>query len=227
MSQNTDLSEQTNQTEVAQKPAKRGVAEYFTATRIAYLAIFTALSFVLRLPPFEFSIFPAVEFLKMDFSNTFVMIAGFALGPVSGIIVGVLKEIMYGLFFSQTVGIGELANILFIFAYALIPSVVYVKHKGIKTVIISLARGCLSQIVLSVPINYFISFPFYLNLYAKMSWAEGMEFFLSVWYWALLFNAIKAVLITAATLILYKPLSRLIKLTAAKFESSKARKKSA
>ena len=60
-----------------------------------------------------------------------------------------------------------------------------------------------------------------------MSWAEGMEFFLSVWYWALLFNAIKAVLITAATLILYKPLSRLIKLTAAKFESSKARKKSA
>ena len=68
--------------------AKRTVKEYFTATRIAYLAIFTALAFVLRLPPFEFTIFPAVEFLKIDFSNTFVMIAGFALGPVAGIIVG-------------------------------------------------------------------------------------------------------------------------------------------
>lgn len=202
------------------------IRQYFTATRIAYLALFTALSFVLRLPSFEFMIVPAVPFLKMDFSNTFVMIAGFALGPVSGIIVGALKEVLYGLFFSQTVGVGELANMLFILAYALVPSIVYVKHKGIKTVIVTLIIGCVSQVVFSVPINYFINFPFFWTMTGG-SWAEGMDVYLSVWYWAVLFNLVKAVLITVATLILYKPLSRLIKATAAKFEGAKHAKKAA
>lgn len=206
-----------------QKAKRINVRQFFTATRIAYLAVFTALSFILRLPPFEFSVFPAVDFLKMDFSNTFVMIAGFALGPVSGLIVGVLKEIMYGLFFSQTVGIGELANILFILAYALVPSVVYVKHKGIKTVMVTLAIGCLSQVAFSVPINYFLNFPFFFYVYGQ-TWQGGMEFYLAVWYWAVLFNLIKAVLITVATLLLYKPLSRLIKATAARFEGKGGRR---
>ena len=206
-----------------QKAKRINVRQFFTATRIAYLAVFTALSFILRLPPFEFSVFPAVDFLKMDFSNTFVMIAGFALGPVSGLIVGVLKEIMYGLFFSQTVGIGELANILFILAYALVPSVVYVKHKGIKTVMVTLAIGCLSQVAFSVPINYFLNFPFFFYVYGQ-TWQGGMEFYLAVWYWAVLFNLIKAVLITVATLLLYKPLSGLIKATAARFEGKGGRR---
>ena len=103
MSTNTSeqLTEAQQKTppEQARQGKKFNIRQYFTATRIAYLALFTALSFVLRLPSFEFMIFPAVPFLKMDFSNTFVMIAGFALGPVSGIIVGALKEVLYGLFF--------------------------------------------------------------------------------------------------------------------------------
>lgn len=219
-------AQQKTPPEQARQGKKFNIRQYFTATRIAYLALFTALSFVLRLPSFEFMIFPAVPFLKMDFSNTFVMIAGFALGPVSGIIVGALKEVLYGLFFSQTVGVGELANMLFILAYALVPSIVYVKHKGIKTVIVTLIIGCVSQVVFSVPINYFINFPFFWTMTGG-SWAEGMDVYLSVWYWAVLFNLVKAVLITAATLILYKPLSRLIKATAAKFEGAKHAKKSA
>ena len=197
---------------------KKGFSQYFTATRIAYLAVFTALAYILRMPPFEFVIFPAVDFLKMDFSNTFVMIAGFALGPVSGIIVGVLKELLYALTFSQTVGIGELANILFIFAYAFLPSIIYIKHKGIKVVVLSLIGGCIMQVVMSVPINYLLNFPFYFTMFGG-TWTDGMEFYLSVWYWAVLFNLIKAVLITVATLLLYKPLSRLIKATNAKFAS--------
>lgn len=197
---------------------KKGFSQYFTATRIAYLAVFTALAYILRMPPFEFVIFPAVDFLKMDFSNTFVMIAGFALGPVSGIIVGVLKELLYALTFSQTVGIGELANILFIFAYAFLPSIIYIKHKGIKVVVLSLIGGCILQVVMSVPINYLLNFPFFFTMFGG-TWTDGMEFYLSVWYWAVLFNLIKAVLITVATLLLYKPLSRLIKATNAKFAS--------
>jgi len=197
--------------------AHEGIAGYFTATRIAYIAIFTALAYVLYMPFLEFWIFPAVDFLKIDFSNVFVMIAGFSLGPVSAIIVGVLKEIFHALTFSQTVGVGELANIIVMLPYILIPSFVYKRHKGIKTVLITLAAGCLGQTLLCFPVNLWLNFPFYFGF----DWEAGMNFFWTVWYWVILFNLIKTVIISVAVMLLYKSVSRLIKLTNAKFEKRK------
>lgn len=200
---------------------KEAFANYFTATRISYIAVFTALSFIFRLPWLEFSIIPAVPFLKVDFSGVFALIAGLALGPVAGIVVSVVKELMYALCFTQTIGVGELANILIMLPFLLVPAIIYKKRKGIKTVLISLAAACVCQVIWSVPVNYFLTFPFYLNLYMGTPWKSGMEYYLGVWYWAALFNLVKTVLLTAATLLLYKPLSRLIKLTNEKFASRK------
>lgn len=215
---------QTDSEGVKKRGAKEFFANYFTATRISYIAVFTALSFIFRLPWFEFYIIPAVPFLKIDFSGVFVLIAGLALGPVAGVTVSVVKELIYALCFTQTVGVGELANILIMLPFLLIPSVVYKKHKGIKIVLISLVTACVCQVVWSVPVNYLLTFPFYLNLYSGSSWGAGMKFYLDVWYWAVLFNLVKTVMLTAAVLILYKPLSRLIKLTSEKFEKRKKRK---
>lgn len=226
MEEEITLSEETDNkaqaSEPATKPAKKTFKElcknYFTATRIAYLALFTALSYVLYLPYLEFSLIPAVPFLKVDFSNSFVMIAGFSLGPVAGIVVGVLKEILHSLTFSQTVGVGELANIVIMLPYVLVPTIFYKKHKGIKSVLLTLAASCVLQAVWSIPVNYVLTFPFFLIAYAGATdWVTGMQFYLSVWYWAVLFNLIKTVLVTAVVLLLYKPLSNLIKITNAKF----------
>ncbi|MCD7729618.1 MAG: ECF transporter S component [Clostridia bacterium] len=215
------------ETEAAQEPQeskkKNAVKGYFTATRITYIAVFTALSYVLYL--FDFSILPAVSFLKIDFSNVFVMIAGFSLGPVAGVIVGVLKELIHGLTLGNTAFVGELANILFLLPYMLIPACLYKKYKGIKAVIIGLALGCIAQCIVSVPVNYFLNFPaFYLAFGG--TWKGGMDFYLTVWYWAVLFNLIKTVIISAVVMVIYKPLSRLIKATNAKFENMKTKKKS-
>jgi riboflavin transporter FmnP len=196
---------------------KQRCKNYFTATRIAYMAVFTALAYVLYMPIFEFNIIPAVSFLKIDFSNTFVMIAGFSLGPVAGIVVAVLKEVLHALTFSQTVGIGELSNILVMLPYVLIPSIVYKKHKGIKVVVICLFLGCIAQTLVSIPVNYFINFPFFFSF----NWEAGMQYYISVWYWVVLFNFVKTMLISAAVMLLYKPLSRLIKYTNKKFARSK------
>lgn len=209
------------QTVKQKKSAKQIFASYFTATRMAYMAVFTALAYVLYMPWFEFYIIPAVPFLKVDFSNSFVLIAGFSLGPVAGIVVGILKELLHALTFSQTIGVGELANILIMLPYVLIPSIIYKRHKGIKTVLVSIAIGCVCQVVWSIPVNYLLTFPFYMNLYAHYSWAEGMKFYLTVWYWAVLFNFVKTILISVAVMLLYKPLSRLIKLTNEKFNKRK------
>lgn len=195
--------------------------EFFSPLRMTYLALFTALAYIMYLPVFEFSVFPAVPFLKIDFSNAFVLIAGFTLGPVSGVIVGILKELLHGLTFSQTVGVGELANVLLLLPYVLIPSIVYKKHKGIKTVLILLACASLAQTVLSFPVNYTLTFPFFMKLYMSYSWKQGMNFYLDVWYWAVLFNLIKTVLLSIAVFLIYKPLSKLIKMTNKKFSKKK------
>lgn len=205
------------QTVKRKKSAKQFFASYFTATRMAYMAVFTALAFVFYMPWLEFAIIPQVEFLKVDFSNAFVMIAGLALGPTAGVVVGILKEILHALTFSSTVGIGELANIIVMLPYILIPSIVYKWRKGIKSVLIFLAIGCVGQTLLSFPVNYFVNFPFYF----QFNWKAGMSFFLDVWYWVLLFNLVKTVLLSVAVLLIYKPLSRLIKLTNEKFTRRK------
>ena len=215
----SDVTEVEN--ECAKKKDKRSsFKNYFTATRISYIAVFTALSYVLYL--FDFSLMPGtpVSFLKLDFSNVFVMIGGFALGPVAGVIIGVLKELIHALTVGNTAFIGELANILFILPYMLIPAIIYKKHKGIKTVIISLLLGCAAQCIVSMPVNYLLNFPaFYLAFGG--TWEGGQELFLQVWYWALLFNLIKTLIISATVLLVYKPMSRIIKLTNAKFTALK------
>ncbi len=198
------------------------IAGYFTATRIAYIAIFTAISYVLGL--LDFMVIPAVPFLKVDFSNTFVMIAGFSLGPVAGVIVAVLKELLHAITFGQTAFVGELANVLLVLPYMLIPAIVYRKHKGIKVVIVTLILGCIAQCIVCIPVNYLLNFPAYMKAFMGTTWKEGMDYFLELWYFALAFNAIKTVLVSVATLIVYKPLSKLIKMTAAKFDKMKAKR---
>lgn len=187
------------------------------------MAIFTALSYVLYLPYLEFSLIPAVPFLKVDFSNTFVLISGLSLGPVAGVIVGVLKELIHALTFSSTTGVGELANILIMLPYVLVPSLLYKKYKGIKAVLAMLGMCCILQALWSIPVNYLLTFPFFLLAFhfpGVETWLDGMNYYLTVWYWAVLFNLIKTVLVTAAVLLLYKPLSKLINLTRQKFEKT-------
>lgn len=192
------------------RPAKERAKEMFTAKNIARMAVFTALAYLLYFPIFEFSLIPAVPFLKIDFSNAFVMMAGFALGPIAGVIVGVLKELLHAVTFSQTVGVGELANIIIMLPYIIIPSIVYLRRRNIKTVFATLAIACVAQAVWSVPVNYLLTFPFFLMAYAgASSWTAGMEFYLDVWQWAVLFNFVKTLLISAAVLILYKQFQRL------------------
>lgn len=194
--------------------------QYFTATRMSFIAIFTALSYVLTL--FDFPLLPGtpVTFLKLDFSNVFVMLSGFALGPVAGCIVAVLKELIHALTVGHTAFIGELANVLFVLPYMLIPAIVYRKHKGIKVVIVTLLLGVIAQCLVSLPVNYLLNFPAFMAAFGG-SWKAGQQLFIQTWYWALLFNFIKAVIISVITLIVYKPLSMLIKKTNERFAAVK------
>ncbi len=220
MEQKTDESAQSASIAPAgEKSAKEAFKSYFSATRIAYMAIFTAFSFALRFLELPLLSGTPVSFLKLDFSNIFPLIGGYALGPVAGVAIGVLKEALW-IFYSTTAGVGELANILIMLPFVLIPSVAYKYRKGIKSVLIFLSVGCIAQVIWSFPVNWLLNFP----IFSGFNWPLGMSLFMdiNVWPWVILFNFIKSVVLGVMVFLMYKPISALIKMTNARFGRKKA-----
>ena len=180
---------------------RRYGAGYFTASRIAKLALLTALAYVVTF--LEFPLFPAAPFLQLDFSNVFVLLGGFMYGPVAAVVVSAAKELL-SLLDTGTGGVGEIANFLLTFSFVIVPTLVYRRKKGIKTVTATLAAGCLLLVAAGLAVNRYINFPLYMG--------EGAaESFAALWWYIVLFNLIKGVAVSAVTVLLYKRVSRLMK----------------
>ena len=184
---------------------------HFTTTNIAYMALFTALAFAVTF--LEFPIFPATSFLKLDFANVFFMIEGFIFGPVEAIISIAIKELLCYTK-SSSLGVGEIANFLMSTAYIIIPSIAYRFKKGRWWVAVYLVFACILQIAVSLPVNRFINYPFFLSY--NMEAVVAM--FAQTWQFVLAFNAIKSVAVSIVEFIINKPLSRVIKMTREKLE---------
>ena len=173
-----------------------------TTKRLVGTAMFAALAYITSL--FEFPIFPAVPFLKLDFSAVFIALSAFIFGPICGITTCFIKEFIAYITKSSTGGIGEIANFIVISGYILIPSIVYCYKKGFPTVIITLIMGCVVQVALALLSNRFIMFPLFFG-------ADAVKWFGSTWAFILAFNAIKAVAVSILTILLYKRISGFIK----------------
>ena len=178
----------------------------FSTKKLVVLALFTALTYVVSL--FSFPIFPATPYLKLDFGNVFILLAGFLFGPVEGIIVCLIKEVL-SLINSSSGGVGEIANFLMTSFYILVPAIVYRYRKGLKAVLISLAIACAVGTTVATLTNRFIIFPLYMG--------DGAPaVFTSVFWFVVGFNFIKTVAVSILTFLLYKRLSGVLKKLAVK-----------
>ena len=191
--------------------------QHFSATHIAYMALFTALAYIVTF--LEFPIFSGAPFLKLDFANVFFMFEGFLFGPVEAVVSIGIKELLC-LTKSTSAGAGELANFLMSTAYIIIPSIVYRFKKGRWWVTLYLACACVLQIAVSLPVNRFINFPVYGNLFGF----DGAALFNSLWHFVLFFNLIKSVSISVIVFFIYKPLAKVVKLTRERLEGGKKKK---
>ena len=182
----------------------------FTTKNISGMAVFSALSFVIYL--LEIPIFAGTpaSFLELDFSNVFVMLAGFMYGPVPAIIITAVKEAIH-ISVGTTGGVGELANFLITSAFVLVPSIVYRYKKGFKTVVITLIIACLLQTGVSLLVNKFINFPFFMGSIPFVPNEISNKMFSMLWGYVLAFNLIKSVAISLVTILLYKKVSYLFK----------------
>ena len=180
-----------------------------TAMLSAAATVLMALDF-----PLPFLIPP---FVKMDFSELPALLAAFSLGPVWGAAVCLVKNLI-NLTMSSTNGVGELCNFLLGVCFVIPAGVIYRHWKTRWGALAAALAGAVLMAVCSVPINYFISYPFY-TTFMPIDTIIGMyqELIPSVdglLACLIVFNApftlLKALLDTLLAFLIYKPLSPLL-----------------
>jgi len=192
-----------------------------TTKKIAIIGIFGALSAVLLI--FNFPVFFAPTFYKIDFADVPALIGGFALGPVVAVAIEAIKILLNIIMEggSQTAFIGELSNLLMSIAFVFSATYIYKKEHTKKGAIKSLIIGTIVLAIIGTVINYFLIIPAYttfmnipldtiIEMGAKIIPIIDSKLKL-VLLCTLPFNLVKGALQSIVTLILYKRISPIIK----------------
>lgn len=125
---------------------------------ITLTGLFGALSAVLMMISFNVPLMPS--FIKMDFSELPALIAAFAMGPLSGAMVCLVKNLI-NVMFSTTGGVGEFSNFILGCAFVIPAGLIYKRNKSKRSALIGSLVGAVFMSVFSVFSNYFIVYPVY------------------------------------------------------------------
>ena len=134
------------------------------AWKLTMTAMLSAIAFVLMFLEFSVPIMP--PFIKMDLSELPELIGAFAMGPVSGVAICLIKNLLH-LLMSTTGGVGELSNFLLGVCFVLPAGLVYQRRKGKKSAIVGAMLGAVLMAAASIVSNYYIVYPFYYNFMAE------------------------------------------------------------
>ena len=133
--------------------------------KLTVTAMLSAVAFLLMF--IEFPI-PALipSFVKMDISDLPELLAAFSLGPVYGVAVTFLKNLLFILIHgSSSAYVGELCNFLLRAVFSLTAGFLYQRKKSRRNALIGSIAGAALMAVVSVPLNYFVVYPTYVVCY--------------------------------------------------------------
>ncbi len=184
--------------------------------RMTATAMLSAIAFVLMFLEFNVPLMPS--FIKMDLSDLPALIGAFAFGPVSGIVIALIKNLLH-LFVSSSGGVGELANFIVSALFVLPAGLIYKHKKSRKTALIGSLVGAFCAALISIPANYFITYPVYtafMPMETILSMYQAIRPSTDTLLEALVvFNApftlIKELLSVVITFIVYKHISPILK----------------
>ncbi len=184
---------------------------------IAVTGMLSAVAYVLMFLDFSMPMIIPF-FIKMDLSELPALIGSFAFGPVCGILVCLVKNLLH-LFITSTGGVGELANFLMGAVFVGTAGVIYKYKKTKRMAAIAAVIGAVLMGVVSIPINYFITYPFYYNLMSEEAILGAYQAIVpsmkSILQCLICFNcpftAVKGLISVAVTLLVYKHLSPILK----------------
>ncbi len=188
--------------------------------KLTVTAMLSAVAFALMF--IEFPI-PALipSFVKLDISDLPELLAAFSLGPVYGVTVTFLKNLLHILIKgTSSAYVGELFNFLMGSVFAFSAGMIYQWKKSRRTALIGSVAGAVLMAVLSVPLNYFLVYPAYVVCYglpldaiigmyqAILPSADSLIKCLVIFNMP--FTFCKGMLDVALCFLIYKPLSPLL-----------------
>ncbi len=184
---------------------------------ITVTAMLSAISFVLMYFEFPIPIMPA--FIKFDFSDLPALIGTFAYGPVCGVIVCLIKNLLH-LMDSNSMLVGELSNFILGAAFVIPAGLIYKHKKTKKSALLGGITGAVFMGVFCVFSNYFIVYPVYYQVAMPQEAILGMyqailpsvkSILQSLIVFNLPFTIVKGLISVAITMLVYKPLSPILK----------------
>lgn len=202
---------------------KNGVSEpIFSTRKVAMIGMFSAIAMILHL--FDFPLPFAPGFYKLDFSELPILVGTFAFGPAAGVMMEFVK-IMLKLLIkgTSTAFVGDLANFVIGCSLILPASAIYAFRKNRKSAILACITGTLIMTVFGTAFNAIYLLPAFSKLYGTpldqllavgtavnpLAREGSIVSFVAACVAPL--NLIKGASVSLVTLLIYKPLSPIIK----------------
>jgi len=182
------------------------------------ISILAVISMVLMF--FDVSTWFAPPFLKLDIADLPALLGAFAMGPMAGVLVQLLKNLLNLLLEgSLTGGVGELSNFLVGSIFVYTAGLIYYKKKTFGRAVLGLGVGILAMTIFASLSNYFVVFPLYSKLMplekiVEMTAAINsrvVDFKTLILYAVVPFNLLKGTVVSAITILVYKKLSPILK----------------
>ncbi len=181
-------------------------------------AISTLLYSTLKFP------WPFATFLDIQFSNLPAIIGGFALGPLSGVLIVMLRTLLkLAIVGTSTLYVGEGADIIISTATVLASSIVYLRYRTRKGAVVASLAGIVTWVSVAVFANYFFLIDFYINFYFGGDPEPLLQFMsripnitidnfmgLYIVYAAIPMNIVLSGLVYGITFLVYKRISHFI-----------------
>lgn len=181
-------------------------------------AMLTAVGVILQYIEISIPIIPS--FIKLDFSDLPELIGAFAYGPVAGVIICLLRNLIH-MAATSSAGVGELSNFILGAVFALVAGLIYKRFKTKKGAVIAGVSGAAAMALVSLPSNYFLIYPLYYSILgfpenAVLDMYQAIlpsveNIFQALLIFNIPFTFVKALICAIVCMIIYKPLSPLLK----------------
>lgn len=128
---------------------------------IAGCGVLIGVAVILQYIEFPIALMPS--FIKLDLSDLPEIIGTFAYGPLAGVVITILKNVIH-LLASQSGFVGELSNSLLGCAFVIPAGLIYKKDKTKKNALIGGVAGALVMAIVSFPLNLYLIYPLYITV---------------------------------------------------------------
>lgn len=176
--------------------------------RLITISMLSAIAFILTFLKFPLPFLP--PYLTLDFSDVPTLLATFIFGPLSGLLVALIKNILNFLF---NIGdpVGPVANFLAGASFLLIAY--FVSHRkqysSRRSLIIGLVAGTIAMTIVLSILNYFVLLPLYGMIFNLGDVFTNLK--VIILSGIIPFNIIKGCVISIIFILLYRRLKKVLK----------------